>query len=192
MPCAAARRRPQSGEPGGDRNDLGDRHPVDAVHEVDQVDEPDAADQQHSALDPPGQQRDDPRLGGQSCEQQDDGDGLQEKPRRDADSADVVDRADQRDECGRAENKAQRRGLEPRLRPRHHGRCGDADGRSDYGDAAALRRRHPMRGARVRPRQRVTLEQRPQRDDQSGAERSGGGDDENERAASHGPRSDNA
>ena len=94
---------------------------------------------------------------------------LQHEPRRGAEPADVIDHPDQRKREGRERQRGQ-------LRPGREARHRDPDPqarerRRHHGDAAALRGRLAVRGARVRTRQCVAHEQGPQHDDQPGARR---------------------
>ncbi len=155
---------------GGDRHDLRHRHPVEAVHEIHQIDEPQSADDERHALDPPRQKRHDAQFAPAA---------RKSPPRPRAPAAGIAARRN-RDECRRRRPRS-RSGRRRRTRlqaaavpaspdaennmpHRHH------DRRRDDRNAAALRRRDLVRGARIGAGQRVTLEQRTQDDDQRGAD----------------------
>ena len=65
------------------------------------------------------------------------------------------------------------------------GAGGDGDGRGDDGDAAALRRGLAMRRPCVGMRERITLQQRQQCEDDAGADGGRSGDDESELSTVH-------
>ena len=72
---------------------------------------------------------------------------------------------------------------QPVARGRRHGdeQQGEPEreeGAAQHGDAAALRRRHAMARARIRPRQRIAHQQRAQRDAEPGRDGCGGDDDQ--------------
>ena len=164
---------------GGNRHDFGDGHPVDAVHEVDEIDEPDAADEQDGEFERARKLRHDAEIHRQRREHGANRQRLQHEPRRGAEPADVVDRPDQRKREDRSVSAAS---WAPAARPdnatpiHRPQECGRHDG-----DAAALRGRLAVRGARVRARQCVAHEQGPQHDDQPGARR----DRRNQHQAEH-------
>ena len=134
----------------GDRHDFGDRHPIEAVHEIDQIDEPEPAEGQQQAFNQQRQERRDPQFIRQSEDHQRHADGLQKKARRNADRADVVRGTHGRDD-DHGDEERQHRCRAPRPPGRTIKSAGGRDdGRGDNRDAAALRRRHAVRGARIR------------------------------------------
>ena len=116
--------------------------------------------------------------GGSSAVERDDDDGLQRQPSHGAEQFKIGYDADDRhgDGCRQDDGELPGRvlefGKEIGRAGAHGGRCGD------HADAAALRRRLAMRGARVGPGQRVTHEQRPQSRNERGAAKGGGHEDE--------------
>ncbi len=113
------------------------------------------------ALDPPRQKRHDAQFVRQRKNHRRNRERLQQEPRHDVIGMNVGDDAHDRDQDdGREQNRKRHGARFIRCRVQHPDRYGD--GRCDDGNAAALRRRHLVRGAGIGAGQRVTLEQRTQ------------------------------
>ncbi len=145
----------------GDGHDLGHRHQIQPVHEVDEVHEPQACEQQQAAFDPERTGGSDPQVFRRGQDHRGDREPLQQQPRHHRDGTDVIGKAHGRDEQRRAEYH------DGNFHLRRAGKGDDRNGRDqrgrDHRDARALRRRNPMGRARIRPCQRYSHQQRPDR-----------------------------
>ena len=126
------------------------------------------ADEQQRALDPPRQRRHDRSSAGRLAITMPTASAWQQRGAAQPEGADVVDRADDRDERSRGKQRqraASRAGCA--CRSQDERRASGRERCADDGDAAALRRRLAVRGARIGMRQRIGLEPRPSSADQA-------------------------